>query len=214
LKRYGKLQIVSAAPSSRPRSPKVIVVCDCGNSKEVGLYDLHSGHTRSCGCLRKQVSKDYFTTHGKSKSKEYKTWARMVRRCHDENSSDYGLYGKRGIKVQASWRNSFVEFYKHVGDAPSKSHTIDRINNDKGYEAGNVRWATVGEQNRNKRSNVMLTHQGITLCATDWAIKLGIKPTILIQRLARGWATEEALTRPVTQSRKGVVHAKRRGSNA
>jgi hypothetical protein len=86
------------------------------------------------------------TTHGLSRSNEYSIWRGMVRRCHDPKAKDYDRYGGRGIRV----RISFEEFYAEVGARPP-GMSIERIENDMDYAAGNLRWATAKEQATNRR---------------------------------------------------------------
>jgi hypothetical protein len=94
-------------------------------------------------------------THGMSQRPIYYTWKRMKGRCYRPNDSDYRWYGARGIEVCERWRNSFAAFYADMGERPSPQHSIDRINNDGHYEPANCRWATAGEQNRNKRGPLL-----------------------------------------------------------
>ncbi len=91
--------------------------------------------------------------HGMHKSPEYKIWGSMKRRCNNPNDARYSDYGGRGIKVYPAWDEDFRAFIKDVGMRPSKHYTLDRIDNDRGYEPGNVRWATRITQNRNQRGS-------------------------------------------------------------
>jgi hypothetical protein len=108
---------------------------------------LVEGKSRSCGCLRIEQS----TKHGLWKTPEFRSWSSALSRCYNKNDGGYANYGGRGITVCEVWRRDFFAFYKYIGSRPSPKHSLDRINVNKGYEPGNVRWATIGEQMRNRR---------------------------------------------------------------
>lgn len=100
------------------------------------------------------------TTHGhKSRgyTPEYIAWQNMIARCENPNHAAFDNYGGRGIHVCVAWRESFEAFFAHVGTKPSCAHSIDRIDNDRGYEPGNVRWATKSEQAKNRRARPRTT---------------------------------------------------------
>ena len=84
-----------------------------------------------------------------------------------------------------------------MGDPPTRSHTLERIDNDKGYHPGNVKWATYKEQNRNHRRNRVISFRGKTMVLTDWANHLGINYATLEKRFRMGWSIKDALTKPV-----------------
>jgi len=90
-------------------------------------------------------------------------------------------------------RHDFAAFLAHIGPKPSRSHSIDRIENERGYEPGNVRWATRREQMRNTRHNVPITHAGLTLCAAEWSLRTGVPATTIIARIRRGVPVARAL---------------------
>ncbi len=100
-------------------------------------------------CLQKERTKERNTTHGLSRTKIYLVWGGMINRCHNTNSKDYKHYGGRGIKVCKRW-HKFEDFYKDMGDT-SEGLTLERINNNKGYNKKNCKWATRKEQNNNQR---------------------------------------------------------------
>lgn len=129
-------------------------------------------------------------------SSAYWCWANIVQRCCNPNNPAYPRYGGRGITIHPQWRKSFWAFLADMGDRPSKSHSIDRIDNSGNYEPVNCRWATPREQNRNSRRNIMLTYKGITLSRQDWAERLGVDSNSIRDRLRRGWTVEKTLSTP------------------
>jgi hypothetical protein len=131
-------------------------------------------------------------------SPTYRTWASMLNRCNCPTSSGYPKYGAKGTRVCERWL-SFENFLADMGERP-EGMSIDRKDNEKGYEPGNCRWATRPDQARNKTDNRFLTFNGETLCLTDWAKKLGLTPGALHTRL-KLFPLEEALTKPKRKNR-------------
>lgn len=168
-------------------------LCVCGNYTNVRSGDLTSGKTKSCGCLNREKTRLLKRTHGLSHTLIYKTWFRMLKRCGNPLDQDWKHYGGRGITVCERWED-FENFYADMGPKPSDKHSIDRINTDGNYEPANCRWATQLEQVRNRRSNRYITHNGETMCASEWARRLGLTPRMVLGRLQRGYSPEEALT--------------------
>lgn len=188
-----------------------LCICDCGNEVTAICSQLTRGDKTSCGCKfrekRKprpdmiQRNKDR-AIHAMSNSYTYSTWKSMRARCLDPKDKDYPRWGGRGIKVCKAWADSFVEFYKDMGERP-KGHTIDRINNEGDYEPGNCRWAVQKTQSNNTRANYYVEYQGRTQTAKQWAEELGIvEYKTLLYRLRTGWDTHAAMTTPSTIRRK------------
>ena len=92
-----------------------------------------------------------YESHGMAKSSIYIRWLGIKNRCYNKSHQGYKNYGGRGISICSKWKNSFIAFYKDMGDIPFKGATIDRINNDKDYKPGNVRWSTRSQQQFNRR---------------------------------------------------------------
>lgn len=90
-------------------------------------------------------------THGMSRTPLYCIWTTMVQRCHNPNAQKWKYYGGRGITVCDRWRDSFEAFMADVPPRPSAAHSLDREDNSRGYEPGNVRWVRQVAQTRNSR---------------------------------------------------------------
>ncbi len=136
--------------------------------------------------------------HGRYKTPEYRAWQKLIDRCENPKSQTYHNYGGRGIAVCDRW-HSFTEFYADMGDRPSPQHSIDRINNDGNYEPSNCRWATIQEQNSNRRDNRIVEVNGLALTTAEWARRLGINGRTFACRIEAGWSPEEAVSRGVAR---------------
>jgi hypothetical protein len=93
-------------------------------------------------------------THGQahhgSVTVEYRAWQQMLQRCQNTSRHNYHRYGGRGIAVCDRWKSSFENFLADMGLKPSAEMSMDRIDNDKGYEPENCRWATKSQQSKNR----------------------------------------------------------------
>lgn len=194
--RFGRLVVLGPAPAADGGKSRVYCDCDCGaNNKSVRVKLLMSGQTKSCGCLAREMASALSRTHGKTQSREWAAWRRIIVRCENPKSESYAHYGAKGIRVCERWRESFAAFLEDMGTMPPDKPTIDRLDNSKGYELGNCRWATTTEQNRNKSNNTFLTFDGRTMTVAEWAREVGLSHSGLADRL-KHMTTEEALTLP------------------
>lgn len=82
----------------------------------------------------------------------------------------------------------------NLGPRPSPKHSVDRIDNNRHYEQGNCRWATVAEQRNNTSQNVLIEFGGKTLTIAQWAADIGVRTNTLQYRLYRGWTVSRALS--------------------
>lgn len=143
--------------------------------------------------------------HGCSGIPLYNLWTQIRDRCTHPASKHYNRYGGRGIRVAEQWDSSFecfmADILADIGPKPSPDYSLDRIDNDKGYEPGNVRWATRFDQANNTRRNIYLTASGETKSIAQWARETGIAWTTISGRQRKGLSPEQCLGRedlPIT----------------
>ncbi len=161
--KFGKLTVLAFSHTSE-HSKKTMWKCRCDDGNEITVIgnNLVRGIVTSCGCERSRINKEKKTKHGhggavnshgeqtRRPTAEYIAWQHAKDRCHNPDNADYANYGGRGISMCEEWFNSFEAFYAHVGPKP-KNTSLNRIDNDSGYNPGNVEWATRTSQANNRR---------------------------------------------------------------
>lgn len=201
-RRYGRLVVVALARTSNYKAWWECR-CDCGASKVVNGVHVKAGKIRSCGCLQRESAREralgkqrnlqHGHALGRKRTPEFAVWLGMRWRCAPTApDATRRLYFGRGIRVCERWQ-AFENFLADMGERPSPTHSIDRIDNSKGYEPGNCRWATPLEQSRNSRRPRDLTIRGATKSRSEWAEIAGVPKNTIHNRLHRGWPAEEAV---------------------
>lgn len=195
-KSYGRLHVLKEAG----RQGSFVTwkcKCDCGSEVIVSGNHLRSGHTKSCGCLAKELKSKRALgknhpnyKHGGAGTPEYITWWGMMARCYRPDSSSYKYYGAKGIIVCERW-HCFEHFLKDMGRRP-EGLTLDRENQNGDYEPSNCRWSTLETQSGNRSSTIQITFKGKTQCMAVWARELGINYGTLRKRFKLGWPIEKA----------------------
>ncbi len=192
--RHGRLSLLHAA--STGQRCVFWCLCDCGNVKAICAHDIlrKRSPTSSCGCImRRQPG-------GEDLRREKQTWWAMTRRCRPNAcAQDRAVYFDRGITVCERWK-SFANFVSDMGPRPAGT-SIDRIDNDRGYEPGNCRWATPQDQTDNRRCTRTMDAFGERKSLSQWAkdARCVVRRTALVDRWKSGWVPERAITAPASR---------------
>jgi len=199
-KTFSRLFVVGLAGRNNSGTHLWECLCQCGATTSATRGNLKNGHTKSCGCLRMDVSFQINLKHGHAHKGErtptYRSWDAMKDRCLRQECEAFKHYGGRGIKICERWLHSFENFLADMGECPP-GLTIDRKNNDGNYEPDNCRWADRKTQANNNRRNRIMEFNGERLTASQWADKLGIRSRTILERINNGWGIEKTLTTPI-----------------
>lgn len=133
------------------------------------------------------------TTHGHSKTAEYRAWGAMQGRCYNKNYKGYHNYGARGISVCDRWREGFQYFLEDMGYRPPDKTSLGRIDNERGYSPDNCRWEDRDQQDNNRRNNRTITSDGVTLTYAQWERRNGLTEGIITKRIYCGCAPKRAI---------------------
>lgn len=192
-KTFGKLFVVERDPDKKSR-PYWLCKCECGTIVSVKGSSLSGGLTNSCGCLR------HTTIHGDSvggkRTRLQRIYHTMISRCTNINSTGYNNYGGRGISVCHQWLNSYMDFKQWaLANGYVDNLSIDRIDTNGDYEPNNCRWSTKAEQNNNKRNHILITLNGRTQNAKQWADELGVCYSTVVSRYHKGLPAKDILAK-------------------
>lgn len=192
---------------------KWLCECDCGNEKYVTAGHLRDGHTRSCGCLRRETTAASFTKHSQSGTRLYSIFYHMHDRCEKKQCKDYKNYGGRGISVCGEWNrvSGFVAFHEWaMKNGYHDGLSIDRKDANGNYEPDNCRWATDKIQANNQRRNHRILYSGKEYTISQLSELLSIDAGVLWYRITHGWP-EDKLSLPPSLSNK-IAHGKEIGA--
>ena len=196
---FGLWRVIKRVENDKHNKARWLCVCSCGAEKVVSANNLVSGRSNNCGCVRREKTVTRSTSHGKSKTKLYRTWAKMKERTTNENVPAFKNYGGRGIVVCDEWLEDFRSFYVWaLANGYDENLTIDRIDNNGPYSPNNCRWTTMKQQNNNRRSNHILAMGEVSHTIAEWEAITGINKSAIWDRINKlGWSVEKALTTKV-----------------
>jgi hypothetical protein len=186
---FGRLIAVRRSGSTREGHAVWLWRCLCGREKRIPATAVKSGKVSSCGCLQQESRTRHGHSTEKSKTRTYVAWTNMKARC-----LRHPRYTSRSIFVCDRWLK-FSAFLEDMGECP-EGKTLERINNDGGYEPGNCKWATHAEQMRNTSRNIMIDVGGPRrLCLADACKMRKIVYAACLSLIRRGLAPQAAFER-------------------
>lgn len=197
---FNRLTVQYFVDRDKWHKPLWACLCACGNTTVLAGTTLTSGNTGSCGCLHRESQATRAKTHGDSRTPEHIAWKQMRGRVLNPNNQNYDLYKDRHISPEFE---DYAKFLEQVGRRPSSQHSLDRIDNTKGYLIGNLRWATKLEQSNNRCSNRLLKDAitGELHSVAEAARRCGINRSTLNDRLNElKWSVDKATYGAYTHS--------------
>lgn len=193
--KFNRLTVIDRAQNTAKGQARWLCQCVCGKTYIANGTQLRKGRVQSCGCYKREVTIEHSTKHGHANagqiSPTYHSWAGMIARCTNSAHRSYSHYGGNGIVVCERWYK-FANFLADMGEKP-KGHSLDRVDYNGNYEPDNCRWATVKEQARNKRTNRLITLNGITRTMGEWVEILGVPQSTISYRVQHNYSDEQAL---------------------
>lgn len=204
-RKYGRWTVIGVLPHKPCEKVKLLCRCDCGTEKGVNKDNLISGKTLSCGCRASEVTTMRNYKHGDARSRLFKVWCNMRRRCYEPSNKRWMQYGGKGVKVCDEWQgeHGYENFKKWAIEsgydvtAEYFACTIDRIDVDGDYEPSNCRWVDMKTQCRNRTSNVHIRYKGIDKIAVEWSELFGVRSELFCNRIRCGWTDDMTIETPI-----------------
>lgn len=196
--KFGRLTVIKRVEKqNKTRSAYWLCQCECGNTTIVSSPNLKNKHAMSCDCLQQESRLTHSITHGLTKTRIYKIYLGMKKRCYNKNYFQFQYYGGKGIRICDEWLNNFKSFYDwSIANNYNDTLTIDRINSNGNYCPENCRWVDKYVQANNKKTNKLITYNNETHTMKEWSKITGLTYSTIQHRLDRNWDIEKALTTP------------------
>lgn len=177
---FGKWTVLAFARTEKVKGSIWLARCECGTEREVIGSTLRYGRSTNCGCW--QIT--HGQSVGKNNSPTYRSFQAAKRRCTNPNTRDWKWYGGKGIQFLF---DSVADLMADIGERPDGDYTLDRIDGNGNYERGNVRWLSIGDQQRNRENNLWIEIDGVSRLAHQWSELGGAKPGTIYGRIHRGF---------------------------
>lgn len=203
-KTFTRLTVVSLAKPKVLSSGRKLKAWNCICKDGVRLVVYHqylvNGHTKSCGCLKRDLAGTHSITHGMSREGDdkhpfYRAWSKIHNRCKGKSAWDFKYYKSRNIRVCRRWRK-FENFRDDMFSTWKPGLTLDRINNNGNYSPSNCRWATRIQQMNNTSTNHIVRVGGVKMTVSQLARKLKMNAKTVFNRIYDGWTIKEIVNTP------------------
>jgi hypothetical protein len=200
--RFGKLIAIKPIKKSYDTKYYWECICDCGKTKVIMSSNLVRGISTTCGCGKIKIG-EITTKHGMTKTRIFKIWAGVRKRCTNPRCKSYNHYGGRGIKISDKW-NNFMDFYNDMKEGYADNLSLDRINPNGNYEPGNCRWATQKTQSRNRRNNHIIEYKSESKTLAEWSEISKVPSNAIKYRIQNGWDIGKAIFTQTIQQDKSI----------
>ena len=181
-KKFGKLVALHVDHDNKERHRKWICKCECGNIVSVSTDNLTSGNTKSCGCTRKKMLTERNTSHGLSKTPDYRFWTSFIKKIKLSN-----------LDFDERW-NSFESFLDDMGSRPN-GESIGRLDISKKYSKDNCRWMNPKDIEVVRKTSTLISYNGETHTFSGWAKKYNISSSLISSRYKKGILPPELFKR-------------------
>ena len=196
---FNSLTVIRETTKNKWFNRQWVCSCECGGNKIVTTTKLLRNFITHCGCKTIELKSKAQIKHGKTNTKEFSIWHSIISRCAITKSTKekYKKYHNKNITVCDQWQNSFETFLKDMGKCPKDKTSLDRINNSKGYQPTNCRWATAKEQANNRDNTNHFIYQNKKVTIADLVKISGIAHNTLRYRLLKAnWPVQKAIETP------------------
>jgi len=196
---FGKLTLLAIGSQRKENGHyELVCVCRCDCGEQIGVARYQLAKRTMCFTCAEAERRRKIATHGLHSQPGYYSWIKINCRCLDPNDTAFARYGGRGITVCERWHrenpDGLKNFLADMGPKPGSKFSVDRIDNSRGYEPTNCRWASPKTQQNNRRNNIQITIDGVTKPVSVWATEAGIKRAALLSRYQSGTRGADLLT--------------------